>query len=527
LLVASAWAWWLVQPGAPGFGLFGLAIVWPALLVRAGLRARGGWTLTLITWLAYLGPWAVCLEWVRHVSVAGYPALIAYSALWPAVFITLVRWIKAGTRRVPWSVLAGVVWVALEYLRAEVVFDAWPFHLAGHSQWGGPQAMRASIGGVWLVGLLVVSAGAAVGALVARRGVTTWDRVWETAMPLVLIVVGGVLAAPKPQEGPHLRLLGVQTNLPQDNKIGWSIERQAQDVPGFLTLTEAGIAEHEPDLVVWPETMVPGLGFEPTTLALLGDIGPSADPWLRWPREILAAATRSGIPWIVGTPTWMDVVIEDGMLESGGRYNSAVLVEPGGVTSRVDKVFLTPFGETMPYVRAWPWLESLVMDLGASGMRFDLDTGTGPSRLVLELGEGGDWWIAVPICFEDAVPSVTRSMCVWDGHVEVDAIINISNDGWFGASDAGRVAHATAAAWRAVELGRPLMRVANTGLSGVYLPNGTTQDVTPARMATTLLATLPRYEGQTLQAWWGNWLPRVCLLAVVVGCVRRWRSGGA
>jgi apolipoprotein N-acyltransferase len=488
------------------------------------MRAGRGWLAAVLAWLAFLGPWAVCLEWVRHVSVAGYPALVAYSAAWPAVFVALIRWIGAGWPRLPWSVLAGVTWVSLEYLRAEVVFDAWPFHLAGHSQWGGPETMLASVGGIWLVGMLVVSAGGAVAGMVTRR-VAAWPRAVEAGLPVLLILLAAVVSAPRPSEAPPLRVLGVQTNLPQSNKIGWSAEQQAEDVPAFLRQTKDGLAAAEADLVVWPETMVPGLGFEPATLALLRDIGSAATPWSRWPRAIMAAATQSGIPWIVGTPTWVDVDVVDGMLEPGARFNSGVLVEPGGATSRVDKVFLTPFGETMPYVRAWPWLEALVMDVGASGMRFNLDAGAAPSRLVLEYGDIGDWWLAVPICFEDAVPSVTRSMCVRDGRVAADVIVNISNDGWFGESDAGRAAHAAAAAWRAVEMGRPMLRVANTGYSGLYLPDGSTRQQTQARVQATDLFVIPRYGGRTLQAWWGNWVPRLCLLALFAGIVMRWRSG--
>ena len=36
-----------------------------------------------------------------------------------------------------------------------------------------------------------------------------------------------------------------------------------------------------------------------------------------------------------------------------------------GQAERVDKILLTPFGETMPYISRWKWLETQLLDLGA------------------------------------------------------------------------------------------------------------------------------------------------------------------
>jgi len=158
----------------------------------------------------------------------------------------------------------------------------------------------------------------------------------------------------------------------------------------------------------------------------------------------------------------------------------------------------------------------LVLDFGAAGMSFDLDAAVNPVRAVLETPNSGHWSLAVPICFEDAVPSVVRSMCVSGGKTDVDAIVNISNDGWFSDSDAARRVHAWAAAFRAIEFGRPLVRVANTGETAMFLPDGTTSSSLAARTSGTIHVPVPRYDHTTLQARWGNWLPRLCLALSVV-----------
>jgi apolipoprotein N-acyltransferase len=519
LACASA-AWWCVQPGGilpPG--LVGLsAIVWVGVLVRAAVAAGGYWTVLGTAWVLFLVPWLFVLVWVRDVSAAGWIPLAMYSAAYPAMLAVLIRWVDRGPLAIPLSVTVGVLGLSLEYIRAEILFDAWPFHLAGHALWGSPQIMVASLGGVWACSLLVFSTG---GLLAAVLPSGRWQpRTWEWVCPAALIVVASVIPSPRPAQTPAASVLAVQTNLPQNNKIGWPLDRQQADIESFLSLTAGGF--DDPDLVVWPETMVPGLGFDPATMGLLDSLGSQADAVARWPRLMMQQVVASGTTWLIGSPTWSGVQIVDGSLVPSQRFNSAVLLGPDGLTQRYDKTFLTPFGETMPYVRAWPWLESVVMDFGAAGMRFDLDSGDHTQPLHFTTRHGDTWRIATPVCFEDAVPSVTRSLCVHDGRVDADAIINISNDGWFGSSDAGREAHAVAAAFRAVEMGRPLLRVANTGITSLFLPDGTTAASLDPRVAESMVVDLPRYEGQTLQARWGNWLPRLCLVLAVVGLIVRW-----
>lgn len=493
------------------------AIVWVALLTRGAVGAGGGWTLFLAAWAFFAVPWLVVLAWVGDVSVAGWPPLAIYSAAYPAVLAVLLRWLDRWRWVVPLSVSVGVLGLSLEYIRAEFLFDAWPFHLAGHPLWGSDQVMLASLGGVWACSVLVYSAGGLLGAALMGPRLA-----WELVLPGTLLVISWIIPRPLPLEAPAAAVLAVQTNLQQDNKIGWPLDRQQSDIESFLALTRAGMPPGpEPDLIVWPETMVPGLGFDPSTMHLLDAYGPRADTLARWPRLIMQSVVATGTPWLVGSPTWSGVRIDEQALVPTSRFNSAVLIGPDGSLQRYDKIFLTPFGETMPYVRAWPWLESIVMDFGAAGMRFDLDAGTGTRPLEFTARSGMTWRIATPVCFEDAVPSVTRSLCVHDGRLDVDAIINISNDGWFGRSDAGRRVHAVAAAFRAVEMGRPLLRVANTGITGLYLPDGTTAASLDPRIAATLVIDLPRFEGQTLQAAWGNWLPRLCLLLAAVGVIFR------
>ena len=172
----------------------------------------------------------------------------------------------------------------------------------------------------------------------------------------------------------------------------------------------------------------------------------------------------------------------------------------------------------IPYVHVWSALENFVRDVVGTPMLFSLDAGDFQSNLVVD-----DVRIATPICFEDTVPSVIRKL-VWKNNLrQTDVLINISNDGWFGSDDAGRASHAAAASFRAIELGRPLLRVANTGISGVVLPSGLAIDTLPPREAATAVVELPRCRGTTMYARFGNWLPRLSVVIAVWLLIVAWR----
>ena len=150
-----------------------------------------------------------------------------------------------------------------------------------------------------------------------------------------------------------------------------------------------------------------------------------------------------GIPFIVGSACYTGLAadVERDRWTWDAHYNSAYLVEGRAATARYDKVLLTPFGEVMPYISKWAWLEDRLLALGAEGMTFTLDASDGIERLPLP-SAAGTIEIATPICFEDAVPRVIRRMTHEGGRRRAVVLVNLSNDGWFGDHDAGRAQHA-------------------------------------------------------------------------------------
>ncbi len=484
---ADAWAWGLAAAhialwagSYPPHGWWGLSLIaWVPLCILA-LHDRRRWSPCVAVAGTSFAGWMWMQRFLADISVAGYPALGIYMALWSVLAFVVMRRLvtREPCARVPYAVTAPCAVVAVEWLRGVVVFDGYPWYHAGHPLVDASLvAQVADISGASLASVIAVACAGAVAdiALVRTRGRTAAVASGAIAMGLLVVASGYGLwrsaqAGESTRPGPVV--LAVQTNVPIDNKIGWTRERQEMDLARFVAVTvdAAGAARargERIDLVAWPETMLPGLGMEPDAVRLL--VEGNWWPGDRFSRVPGLLADRVGAPVLVGSPAYMGLRADSGRWAWDRHHNSAYLVAPGGaILARVDKLFLTPFGETMPYISNWEWLEQSLLDFGARGMTFDLDPGAAPVRLELPMGSGGTARIGVPICFEITVPRVVRRL-VWDGGARAaDALVNITNDGWFGSYDAGRAHHGLTARWRAIENRVPIVRVANTGISEAF-----------------------------------------------------------
>ncbi|MCH2153771.1 MAG: apolipoprotein N-acyltransferase [Phycisphaerales bacterium] len=529
LLALSGLAWLLSWPP---IDLWPMSFLWAALLIRAVLGARNLWWMGFVCLLVYSLCWAWLLRWVIEVSGPGYPVMAIYSAVWMVLFVMVYRRLAVHgfLASLPQSVAAPVIWLAIEYLRAEIVLGAWPWYLAGMPLVHWPVlAQIADLGGVWMVGLLVMSTGTALGQWMMpdagnRRPIVSTV---VASVALILSVAYGywrMLPVDSPELGHYLL---VQTNLPQDNKIGWSFAQQQEDLPAFMEMTRQGLQESGgAQLVIWPETTVPGPGFDPDNAEFFDRYQDAARFLKHWPEQLWRFVHSIETPMLVGTNTWSgSVTIEregdQGWFVPEFQYNSATLLKPGGSVSSYHKVFPTPFGERLPWIDSWPWLRDQLLELGARGMSLSLDPGPYQGNISLNQNEM-ETVLATPICFEATVPSVTRSL-IRQGGGSTDLLVNLSNDGWFGSVDGGRLQHALASRFRCIEWRQPMLRVANTGQTAWYDSCGREMATLPARTAGTLLAT-PQGDGRrTLYGIIGNTIPIICLITMALSFVLGFR----
>jgi len=439
-----------------------------ALLTRMGLRARTASRGMLIAAVTQVVMWCVLHRWVIEVSAAGWIPLGVYLSCYGALYTGIIARLahRSRTAGMPMTVGVPVVWVGLEYLRGAIVFHGYPWYLAGHVTIERPELAQSAawFGAYFVSALVALFAGAIVDAI---------DRRWRIATTGVVtgagIMVTAAVTNDPPEDAPVRHVMAVQTNVPQDNRMHWTPEQQLTDVASFIEMTRRGVddADEQPDLIVWPETMMPGLGLEVQTLQLIQSRGDAH--YARLVGALFDLQRSIDVPMLIGMSVFTNLRIEgepEGTLAWDAQYNSAYVVDGPLPFERYDKVFLAPFGETMPYISAWPWLEARLLAFGARGMTFELDAATSITRLPFGTREdGATGMMATPICFEDTVPGVCRSMAFEAGVKRIDLLVNMSNDGWFGRNAGGRAAHAAAARFRCIELRTPMVRAANTGYS--------------------------------------------------------------
>jgi apolipoprotein N-acyltransferase len=353
-----------------------------------------------------------------------------------------------------------IIWVAFDWLRGAVTGLDW--NALGYSQAFHPFFIQpARWGGVCAATLLLVLANAAVTFAAIRP---TQRRVVITAvalMSIVAVLIAMSLAGfvVKVRLVPYSLVVAVQPNVPMNepdestmqNLLSRHIDLSSQ------ALSSRSMNDNLPRLVIWPES--------PMNFAY------SRDPQLQNTIANFAQTNHTSVLLNSLEPA-----------PNGGSYNSAILVnEQGMKVAQYDKIRLMPFGEYVPLPR---WLP------GSGSVRGIVGEFTpGSSYTLMPLGA---LRAGVFICIEAAHPEVARSFT----NEGADVLINISNDGYLGPTAVMRQ-HLANAVFRAVENGRNIIRVTNSGISAHISANGTVSDTTPAFQEAVRTWTVTRRGGQS------------------------------
>ncbi|GJM19660.1 MAG: apolipoprotein N-acyltransferase [Phycisphaeraceae bacterium] len=511
---------------------------------RAGVWAAAG----VMPW------WGAAHLYILNVSQLGFVPLIALLSAYVWLFVWISgrvasRWPRAAVVGLP------VVWVGAEFLRGTVAFNGYAFYLTSHPLIESPGSVLAAPAG-WLGAYFVTFLAAVVAAILAGT-ITRRTRPAAGGLAIAGVAVlftAAALFGRAPDGGRSVRVGVVQSNIPQDNRASWTFRQRVSDFLDMRELTLAAAGER-PDVIAWPEGMFPGRAIGAEALAAeraaaliwpmepespddapgLGEV-PDYIPATELADGLLALQAEIGAPMVVGSAGFDRFRVEevDGGLRyrNDAIYNSAFVVEGGRVpTQRYDKLHLAPFGEVMPYISAWEWLETQLLAFGANGMTFVLERGDDP--VVLDVpADGGVVHVATPICFEATVSGVCRRLVFDGGERRAGVMLTLTNDGWFGDWTPAREHYALASRWRCVELGTPLVRVANTGISAAYDARGRviadelvgSTDSTPRdNVAGVLIADVALGEGATVYARVGDsfgWAALGLTLAGLVGSFR-------
>jgi len=451
-----------------------LAWLGPALLLLGleGLPARRA---AALAFGASLVAHAAILHWLWIVTVVyghAHPVvgvlaplgLGAYIAAFTAAFAGLyARFERAGWGS-PFA--AAAIWTALDHLRS-FALSGFPWATLGYAQHANPALLAlAPFTGVYGLSFVTVLVGAALARLArARRAPRRAQLAAWAALATALAAHGAGLwlrAAEPPDPGETARVAVLQGNIEQGVK--WSREWYERTLGVYEDLSRRA-AEQGAELIVWPETAVPGVIDTDTR---------NTERFSELARETDAAFVLGA----VGLETR-----EDG--EPLRVYDSAFLVDARGVfTGRYDKSHLVPFGEYIPFQDLLAgFLRAIARGIAAVGV----NSGPGPRPVELDLPRSGRLTAGVPICYELIFPDVVRRF-VRDG---AEMLLAITNDAWYGHTGAPYQFLAITAL-RSAEPRVWTARAANTGVSAIIDAQGRVREQTRIFERDLLVADVPR-----------------------------------
>jgi apolipoprotein N-acyltransferase len=481
----------LLALALPPFHLLPLGVVALTGLVWLIDGARGPRGAFGIGWLFGFGHFLAGLYWiVNALLIFGWQFLPAYPIVvgfLPSVLALFVGLAAMATRVLPFQGAARVLalagfWVAAEWLRGHL-FSGFPWNLAGYVwTFCDPMIQLASFAGIYGLSLLTVAVFALPAILAEPSRARARDLVAFGAALLALFgayLHGNLRLSTAPATGedpvPGVVLRVVQPNVEQVAK--WDRVRHAANFQHHLQLS-ASVGARPVTHVIWPET---------AATFFLAEQKPALDA--------VAQVVPPGGLLLTGTPRRGT--------EGGERrlWNSLIAVdERGRVAATYDKFHLVPLGEYVPFKDYLP-LTKIVQ--GAS----DYSPGPGPRTLQMQ----GLPPVSPLICYEVIFPGR-----VLDPADRPHWLLNITNDGWYGDSPGPRQ-HFAIARLRAVEEGLPLVRSANTGISGVVDAYGRVVAKLDLGRTGVVDAPLPRALAvPTIYARLGDWCVLALLLATGV-----------
>ncbi len=447
-----------------GYFLFGLYWIGKAFLVEAGV-------------FLFLMPIAMTL------MPAGLALL--YSL---AIGLAALFW-KPGISRILSLSMALAI---TEYLRGHI-FTGFPWNALGHVFAGeaGLSQLSSLLGPYALSFFCVLVFASPAIALFKNQSERVKNQSERTGLAhykAPLIIVSSLLVASIwghvrlynaiDKEVPNVVLRLVQPNIKQVDKwrpgnagpiyrsmLELSAQKTKQTPQGLKSITH----------LIWPESALPFF------MARSAEALKGIDKLLPDQVTLITGAMRYKAPkQTVKTPR-------------RAVFNSLYVVDgKARIIKTFDKKHLVPFGEYLPF-------QSVLEAIGLRQIvqvRGRFETGQKPRLVHLENAPP----FAPLICYEVVFPQE-----IIEPGTRPKWLLNLTNDAWYGVST-GPYQHFVQSRIRAIEQGLPMVRVANTGISGVIDPYGRIVQSLPLASKGILDAALPMAIGKTIYARYGKWL---------------------
>lgn len=418
LLIPLWWGWSLTPKQAAlqgylfGLGMFGFGINW----IYISLYEYANVPLVL----------AILATILVVVVLSTYPAVIGYISV---IFVKKLGGIY------PLLIIPGI-WTILEWVRSWL-FGGFPWLLIGYSQIDSPIGKLAPYIGIFGIGWVTVWSSILLWIIIKSKNLLV---IFSYLLILLLLVLGlnvlGNIAWTKPVDVLPLRITLIQGNISQEEK--WQVDQLNQIINLYTGLS---FSKHKmTDIIIWPETAIPGFYQYLTNFFNFLDNQARADH----------------VRYLIGILTEMP--------EKNIFHNSVVII--GEPVKFYHKRHLVPFGEYLPlgeqlgqYLQQWIKIPMANLQPGNQEQQPFFYVKGQP--------------VGISICFEAAFSDIIRTAlpkATW--------LVNVSNDAWFKDSLAPHQ-HLQMIRMRALETGRYIARATNNGISAIINDRGILVNTAP------------------------------------------------
>jgi len=413
-----------------------------------------------------------------QLSLGALAALCFIMAFQFSLFSVFIFYARRTNYLFPLIAAAG--WVTFEFAHAAAAYNflGFPWFMMGYSQWNQPVFLQAaSFGGVFAVSFALVFVNAAFASMFTLKNFA------ERALPALMaaFVFFAVFMFGKQRLNQpipftrNVKISVLQPNIDQYKK--WD-SAFVDEIESILTEQIDIASGFGPDIVLWPETALPGPA--------------QTEKYMDWLKRI---SQQTQAYQLVGST----METEDANFVSAYLFN-----RQGGLTSVYNKQVLVPFGEYIPFADNLSnfnisGLGAFLQGLGA----FTPGDRNQPLQTLDNIPFG------TMICYESIFPQLWHSADSKGAKI----FFNLTNDGWY-LNTSAPYQHFAANVIRAVEFGKPVVRSANTGISGWIDAFGRVKEVTKLGDRTVMNLTVPLNENltQTTYSRYGDVFAYICII---------------
>jgi len=466
-------------------GLWWLGLVSLAPLVAALRTAASGWQVLFMSWLTCALAVLLACSWIApafdHFAAfpgVGLAAWVAFAILDSLrLGLACTGWWLLRIPPGPSALVFGALLVAADSLWPRLL--PWPVGIVLISSDAFVQT--AALGGANSLTFIVAVFGCATGEAVGQGWrMVRARRVWFAgyALGILLCAAWGVwrLSNGRRAVGPDVWVGIVQAG--KQPLVTLNDQQRALD--RHVDLTHELLRRKNVELVIWGETAVTRPIDERD-----------------WARELLQRMRRMpDVPILLGAN-----LARTSDAERYQFFNSAVLLAPAGPpcsSCRYDKQLLVPGAERLDR-------DSLFGAWLPRGGRYIAGSHTGA---IVVAGHP----VAAFVCYEALHAKYVRELVL---STKAELLVNLTSDTWLGETR-GPAQHLRLAKLRAVEHGKTMLRVADTGLSAVIDPFGRELQSTALNESRFLTARVRWSRTSTLYSKLGE-APWLILIALAFG----------